>query len=95
MIDISDYREREPEEAFEVINKEMEKFSPQLLEKPQIVVGNKIDILSDKTEIDRLKKYFEEKGYTFVPVSLATLEGVDKLKEEISKLYEKITGEGK
>ncbi|WP_029521532.1 GTPase ObgE [Persephonella sp. IF05-L8] len=93
MIDISDYREREPEEAFEVINKEMEKFSPQLLEKPQIVVGNKIDILSDKTEIDRLKRYFEEKGYTFVPVSLATLEGVDKLKEEISKLYEKITGE--
>ncbi|NPA16705.1 MAG: GTPase ObgE [Aquificae bacterium] len=90
LIDVSDYRDREPDEAFEAINKELEKYSPELLEKPQIVVGNKIDILSDRTQLEKWKKYFEERGYTFIPVSLATLEGVDRLKEEIVKLYEKI-----
>jgi GTP-binding protein len=90
LIDISDFREREPEEAFEIINNELKEYSPQLLEKPQIVVGNKIDLLSDKSLIDRLKKYFENKGYPFVAVSLATKENLDELKKKISDLYEKI-----
>ncbi|MBK3332738.1 GTPase ObgE [Persephonella atlantica] len=89
MIDISDFAEREPVEAFNIINEEMGKYSPQLLEKPQLVVGNKIDLLSDRKKIEGLKKYFEEKGFRFVPVSLATLEGIDTLKKEIISLYEK------
>ncbi|MDQ7056483.1 MAG: GTPase ObgE [Persephonella sp.] len=89
MIDISDFAEREPVEAFNIINDEMEKYSPQLLEKPQLVVGNKIDLLSDRKKIEGLKKYFEEKGFRFVPVSLVTLEGIDTLKKEIISLYEK------
>ncbi|WP_456464909.1 GTPase ObgE [Persephonella sp.] len=90
LIDISDFRERDPVEAFEIINREMEKYSPELVKKPQIIVGNKIDILSDRTEIERLRKYFENKGYKFLPVSLATLEGIDKLKKEIVNLYESL-----
>ncbi len=89
MVDISDFAEREPVEAFNIINEEMGKYSPQLLEKPQLVVGNKIDLLSDREKIEGLKKYFEEKGFRFVPVSLATLEGIDTLKKEIISLYEK------
>ncbi len=89
VIDISDFKERDPIEAFEKINKELENYSPELLKKPQIVVGNKIDMLSDKTEIEKLKNYFKEKGIEFVPVSLVTKEGVDdllnKLKEALKK----------
>ena len=88
VIDISDFREREPLEAFEIINKEMEQYSPELTKKPQIVVGNKIDILSDKEEIDRLKKAFKEKGYKFIPVSLATKEGIDELKKALQEFYQ-------
>ncbi len=88
VIDISDFREREPLEAFEIINKEMELYSPELTKKPQIVVGNKIDILSDKEEINRLKKAFEEKGYRFIPVSLATKEGIDELKKALQEFYQ-------
>ena len=90
LIDISDFRERDPIEAFEIINREMEKYSPELVKKPQIVVGNKIDILSDRSEIEKLKKYFESKGYKFVPVSLVTLEGIDKLKKEIVNLFKSL-----
>ena len=87
IIDISDFREREPLEAFDIINREMESYSPELLKKPQIVVGNKIDILSDRGEIDKLKKAFEERGYTFIPVSLATKEGIDQLKKSLKNFY--------
>jgi GTP-binding protein len=88
VIDISDFRERDPLEAFEIINREMEAYSPMLMEKPQIVVGNKIDILSDKEEIKKLKNSFEEKGYKFIPVSLATKEGIDELKNALKEFYQ-------
>ena len=88
VIDISDFRERDPLEAFEIINREMEAYSPMLMEKPQIVVGNKIDILSDKEEIKKLKNSFEEKGYKFIPVSLATKEGIDELKTALQEFYQ-------
>ena len=97
LIDVSDFRERDPIDAFNIINKELENYSPDLLKKPQIVVANKIDALSDKSLIDKLEKYFTEKGYPFVAVSLITKEGVDKLinilrekkKEWISNLEKK------
>ncbi|WP_297890142.1 GTPase ObgE [Sulfurihydrogenibium sp.] len=79
LIDVSDFRERDPIEAFNIINKELENYSPDLIKKPQIVVVNKIDALSDKSLLERLEKYFTEKGYPFVAVSLITKEGVDKL----------------
>ena len=91
LIDISDFRERDPVEAFEIINRELENYSPELIKKPQIVVGNKIDILSDKSEIDRLKTFFEERDYTFIPVSLATREGVDELIKALKEKKEELT----
>ncbi len=86
VIDISDFREREPIEAFEAINKELQNYSPELLKKQQIVVGNKIDMLSNKDEIEDLKKKFEQKGYKFIPVSLITKEGIDELLNEIRNI---------
>ncbi len=93
LIDISDFREREPVEAFKSINNELKEYSKNLLKKPQLVVGNKIDLLSDKSYIDELKIYFENLGYPFVAVSLATGEGLEKLKNEILNFYENIKEE--
>ncbi len=59
------------------------------MKKPQIVVGNKIDMLSDKTEIEKLKKYFKEEGVEFIPVSLITKEGVDELLIKLKDLTKK------
>jgi len=90
LIDISDFREKEPLEAFRIINREMEEYSPELMEKPQIVVGNKIDMLSDRSDIEKIEKEFTDRGYRFVPVSLITGEGIDRLKKEIVNLYNQI-----
>ncbi len=84
LIDLTDLT-REPKEAFEKINKELELYSPELAKKPQIVVGTKIDALVDRSKIEELKKYFEEKGYPFFAVSAVTGEGMDELMWFVAK----------
>lgn len=91
VIDISDFRERQPIEAFEAINKELSSYSKTLLEKPQIVVGNKIDILSYRSYLDTLKEEFNKRGYEFIAVSAATKENIDKLVEKLKEVYEKLS----
>lgn len=93
LIDVSDLRERDPIEAFNIINNELEKYSPDLIKKPQIVVANKIDALTDKTLIEKLEKYFSEKGYPFVAISLITRENIDKLIKLIKEVKDKLKNE--
>jgi GTP-binding protein len=83
LVDVSDQRQIEPLEAFQIVNSEMEKYNPKLLKKKQIVVGTKIDILSDRKILNKLKKEFAKMGYMFIPVSSITGEGMDTLKKVI------------
>ncbi|MEZ0323383.1 MAG: GTPase ObgE [Hydrogenothermaceae bacterium] len=85
LIDVSDFAEKDWKEAFEVINRELKNYSDDLTKKPQIVVANKIDALSDKSKIDEMRKYFQERNIPFVAVSLITREGVDELINLIRK----------
>ena len=93
VIDVSDFREKEPLEAFEAINNELSSYSEKLLEKPQIVVGNKIDILSDRSLLNKWEKQFNERGYEFIPVSAITKEGIDKLIDKLKEIYDKLQTE--
>ena len=42
------------------------------------MVGNKCDLATEE-QIDTFRKYVEEKGLTFVPISAATMQGVKEL----------------
>lgn len=89
VIDISGSEGRDPIEDFEKINYELKVFSQDLSERPQIVVGNKCDLI-EEDEIKSIAKHFEEKGYKFFPVMAAIAEGTDELinyvAAELSKL---------
>ncbi len=87
VIDVSDFRERDPIEAFNAINRELELYSPELAKKPQIIVANKIDALSDRNLLKELEEYFKNKGYEFYAVSALTGEGLDKLRDGLWKNY--------
>ncbi|SMP14217.1 GTP-binding protein [Desulfurobacterium pacificum] len=78
LIDLTDPT-RTPEEAFEKINEELKLYSEELTQKPQIVVGTKIDALTDRSKIEKLKEYFNKKGYPFFAISAVTGEGLDEL----------------
>ncbi len=78
VVDVSGCEGRDPIEDFVKINEELLRFSPQLAERPQIVLGNKCDIASPE-QIASFKEYIEGRGLVFMPVSAATRQGLDKL----------------
>ena len=89
VLDVSGSEGRDPIDDFEKINHELSVFSEELTLAPQIIVGNKCDLI-DENEIERIKEYFENKGYKFFPIMAAIAEGTDELikyvASELSKL---------
>jgi GTP-binding protein len=90
LVDISEMAEGDPAENFEKINKELELYSPQLVEKPQIVVGTKLDIAGNGERLERLENYCKTKGIRFFPVSAATGSGIRNLLSYLSVKLEEI-----
>ncbi len=88
LIDISDFRQVDPLEAFRVINLELKKHNPELAKKPQIVVGTKVDMLSDMEYTKRLEEAFRRMGYDFVAISAITGYGMERLKKMLLKKFE-------
>lgn len=88
MLDLAD-PQREPIYAYETLIKEIGRFDPSLLKRVRIVAGNKIDIPEARKKVPEVKKYFEENGIPFFPISAATGEGIDSLlytlADEVSK----------
>ncbi len=87
IVDVSGSEGRDPVEDFEAINAELQQYSEELSSRPQIVVANKCDLLSEETHenIARLKERVESLGYTFFQMSAATHEGTRELINECAK----------
>ena len=64
--------------AVDAINRELEKFNPELAKAPQIVAGNKID-MAEPEQIERLKAYVEAKGYDYYSICAPIQEGTREL----------------
>ena len=78
IVDAAGSEGRDPIEDFEIINKELEKFDPELAKRPQIVAANKID-LADDEQLERLRDYFESRGYEFHTICAPITEGTAEL----------------
>lgn len=76
VVDISGSEGRNPKKDFDQINSELSEYSEKLAGKPQIVAGNKADIVTDESLIYGFKNYVEEKGYKFFLMSAATGTGI-------------------
>ncbi len=79
LIDLSPYSEREPRDDFDIINKELTAFNPDLKNKRQVVVLNKIDIPEAREKLPNVLKYFKTKGIKVFAISAATGEGIPEL----------------
>jgi len=79
VVDISASEGRDPIADFKTINKELKSYSPELAERPQIVVANKADIAQDEELIERFKSYIKDNGYELFMISAAANTGVKKL----------------
>ncbi|HHU22358.1 MAG TPA: GTPase ObgE [Clostridiales bacterium] len=80
LVDVSGSEGRDPVDDFETINVELREYNPQLAERPQIVVGNKCDLLGDNRQpIEDFRAYVESKGYEFFEMSAVTHKGTAEL----------------
>lgn len=70
---------------YETVRKEMGEHVKELLEKQELVVLNKTDLMSEK-EIEEVVAGFEKKGVRVWPVSAGNLEGVEELKKKLLEM---------
>jgi GTP-binding protein len=90
VLDASQLDGNDPLAAWKAINREMELFDPELIDKPQIVVANKID-LPDGRELAKVLGKKLPKAYRPLQViSAATTEGVQQLVYTIGRKLDEV-----
>ncbi|MDO5445469.1 MAG: GTPase ObgE [Eubacteriales bacterium] len=91
VVDVSGSEGRDPVEDFDLINSELKKYSEELSERKQIVIGNKTDLLGDdRTNIEKLKEHVEAAGYDFLEISAVAHLNVTDLIHKCAALLETI-----
>ena len=90
VIDVSGLEGRDPIEDFESIRGELQKYSEKLVDKPQLIAANKMDIPGAEDNIERLKAQLGPQGYKVFPVSAAQNKGFKPLLDEIIRMLSQI-----
>ena len=86
IIDMSGIEGRDPYEDYLVINKELEKFSPKLLQKPMIIIANKMDMESAKENLKEFQKKVDKEIY---PISALTNYNLNPVLIKLADLVDK------
>ena len=92
VVDISMADGRDPIDDIEKIDAELERYSPELIKRPQIIVANKCDsvLMDDEPYVKDFFAYCEKKGRPVVAVSALAGEGLDELVSLAAKTLEKL-----
>jgi len=81
--------ENNVEERYRTVRHEFENFNKTLLEKPEIILLTKTDLVDEKT-IKKNKKLFEKRGKQVLTCSLYDQESVDILRKTLEHIVESI-----
>jgi GTP-binding protein len=93
LIDTSDMAEMDPVKAYEIIEGELAAFSETLTEKPMMVVATKLDATTDKTKVEKLRKFCAKNDLELHAISAATGEGVKGLVRGMADALDRIPKE--
>ena len=95
VIDMSAAEGRDPYEDYQSINKELETYNLRLMERPQIIVANKMDMSEAEENLQEFKKKlaadydeFEDLPMIF-PISSLAHQGLENLLEATAELLDK------
>jgi len=79
VVDAAGIESDNPVENIEKINSELQAFNKNLLERPQVIACNKMDLPDSAKNFEKIKLEYEPKGYKVYPISAATNSGLDEL----------------
>ncbi|MCJ7839911.1 GTPase ObgE [Lederbergia sp. NSJ-179] len=88
VIDMSGMEGRDPYEDYQTINQELENYNLRLLERPQIIVANKMDMPDAEEHLAMFRAQLKE-DHPIFPISALTRQGVRDLLFEIANQLEK------
>ena len=89
IIDMSAIEDRDPINDYKIINKELENFNPKIMEKPQVVIANKMDIEGAKENLVKFKEAYPE--LTIYEVSAINGEGLDPILIKLADMLDTIS----
>jgi GTP-binding protein len=90
MLDAGGLSGRDPVADYDTINRELALFDPELATKPQIVVGNKLDLDPAHTCFLDAQQRLAARGVELRGISAATGEGVAELIQEIGRRWREL-----
>ena len=93
LLDMAGTDGRAPWDDFKSLLSELALFDPALLEKPRLVVANKMDEPTAQTNLKKFKQRIRKTSV--LPISAAFGQGMEKLKTTIREITESTAGEPK
>ena len=87
VIDMSGFEGRDPYDDYVIINKELENFNDKLLNKPQIIIANKMDMESSRENLDKFKAKVNLPVYE---VSAMNNDGLDAVITKLADMLDEI-----
>ena len=79
LVDCASLEGYDPVAAFHQVNAELRQFDPTLLDRPQIVALNKLDVTEARERFAAAKAAIESAGYPVVGISAVSGQGIDEL----------------
>jgi GTPase len=90
LVDTSDANDRDPVHDFEIIERELAAFSPDLAKKPMIVVATKLDATTNLEHLEELRAFAAKRGLEFHSISSATGAGIVELVRAMADALDRI-----
>lgn len=87
IIDMSGHEGRDPYEDYITINEELKNFNPKILEKPQLIIANKMDMPDFEKNLKKFKNKVKDPVY---PISALNNEGLDIVINDLANMLDKI-----
>ncbi len=92
-IDVSGEEGRDPIKDYEIINKELKKYSEKLSTRKQIIVATKVDSMQDSTNYKKLEELAKKENLEIYKISSITGEGLQELIDHISQILKQLPKE--
>ncbi len=83
VVDLSPDTGRDPKEEFTVLRRELQAYSPELIQRRQLVVLNKSDLPEARDKAPETVAFIEDKGYPCFVASAVSGEGTPEILDEI------------
>ena len=87
VIDMSGFEGREPYEDYETINNELKAFNEKILDKPQIIIANKMDMEGAKENLEKFKTLVDKEVFE---VSALSNEGLEDVLVKLADMLDQI-----